>query len=83
MRVNILFMLLPHRFVPESPRWLMAEGRFQEALKIMKAGAKTNGNTLPSDGEILEMMEAIHQEVRSISSCTYAHDHYKKCRQFA
>lgn len=41
----------------------MAEGRFQEALKIMKDGAKTNGNTLPSDGEILEMMESIHQEV--------------------
>ena len=56
---NITFF----RFVPESPRWLMAEGRFQEALKIMKAGAKANGNTLPSDGEILEMMEAIHLQV--------------------
>ena len=47
----ILFLLF--RFVPESPRWLMAEGRFSEALKILKEGAAKNGNTLPPDEELL------------------------------
>jgi len=45
--------------IPESPRWLMAEGRFDEALQILKAGAKTNNNSLPPDEEIMEMMKSI------------------------
>lgn len=49
-------------FVPESPRWLLAEGRFEEALKILKSGAKVNDRTLPSDEELLEMMRKINEE---------------------
>ena len=41
----------------------MAEGRFEEALKILKNGAKVNDRSMPSDEELLEMMKAIKEDV--------------------
>lgn len=35
------------RFLPESPRWLLSKGRFEEALKILDTLAKVNGKTVP------------------------------------
>ncbi|XP_047494622.1 organic cation transporter protein-like isoform X2 [Penaeus chinensis] len=43
-------------FLPESPRWLASKGRTQEALKIMKSIAKTNGKILPSDEHMLALI---------------------------
>ncbi len=45
----------------------MAEGRFEEAIKILKSGAKCNDRTLPSDDELLEMMQAIKEDVSILS----------------
>lgn len=39
--------------LPESPRWLLAKGRFDDAEKILKKMAKINGKTLPEDYMIL------------------------------
>ena len=43
----------------------MAEGRYEEALVILKQGAKANRRTLPPDAELREMMERFKSQVRS------------------
>ncbi|KAK4302719.1 hypothetical protein Pmani_025203 [Petrolisthes manimaculis] len=43
-------------WLPESPRWLITQTRFQEALKVLKWTAKVNNKTLPPDNVILDAM---------------------------
>lgn len=33
--------------MPESPRWLLAKGKFEEALKVLEIMARVNEKTLP------------------------------------
>ena len=45
----------------------MAEGRFDEALHILKNGAKTNKKQLPPDDELMDMLKAISADVSSFN----------------
>jgi hypothetical protein len=47
--VNIIVCFLVLRVLPESPRWLLARGRFEEAEKILKKMARVNGKSLPAN----------------------------------
>jgi hypothetical protein len=34
-------------FLPESPRWLLLNGRIEDAQKVLESAIKTNGGTWP------------------------------------
>lgn len=38
--------------MPESPRWLLAKGKLEEALKVLEVMARVNNKTLPSSFRI-------------------------------
>lgn len=43
-----LFYFLYLFVMPESPRWLLAKGKFEEALNILEVMAKINKKNLPN-----------------------------------
>ncbi|XP_068158072.1 LOW QUALITY PROTEIN: organic cation transporter protein [Drosophila tropicalis] len=44
-----LIMLIIWFWLPESPRWLLAQGRLDELCKLIERAAKMNGTTLPNN----------------------------------
>lgn len=58
--VSITTMLCIY-FMPESPRWLCAQNRSEEAMTIINAAALSNGFTMPRYRLVYE--EEVHAKV--------------------
>ncbi|XP_076034208.1 solute carrier family 22 member 7-like [Oratosquilla oratoria] len=46
--------------LPESPRWLILQGRYEDTMKMLKNIARWNKRTLPSDKKLLKMIKSIN-----------------------
>lgn len=47
--IYAVLLLSLYWFMPESPRWLITQGRVQEAKEVLEKVAEANGKTLPSN----------------------------------
>lgn len=52
-------------FLPESPRWLLAKGRFEEASKILETLARVNKKELPSTFKQQLKRKIMHKRTKS------------------
>ena len=68
---SILFLVLVIPFISESPRWYLVRGKMNEAMKIMRTIAKSNGNHLP-DGVILALDDEANDASNVNQSCKEA-----------
>nr|XP_053634384.1 organic cation transporter protein-like [Cherax quadricarinatus] len=61
--VPALYTIIYFWLLPESPRWLIDQGRYQEAFKVISWVAKVNRKPLPADQVVLAAMENIYHQV--------------------
>ncbi|XP_042868981.1 organic cation transporter protein-like [Penaeus japonicus] len=59
LTVPALYTISYFWLLPESPRWLLAKGRYADTLGVFKWLAKINGKTLPSDEVLLQTLKNI------------------------
>lgn len=57
-----IVLIIVYFFLPESPRWLLANGKVEEAKVILEKAAKRNGRTWPKDFHLVSTSKA-HLEV--------------------
>ncbi|KFM67684.1 Organic cation transporter protein, partial [Stegodyphus mimosarum] len=57
MSVPILPLVFFYKFIPESPRWLLIQGKVKQLEKILIEGAKLNGQELKYQIKDLKMLK--------------------------
>ncbi|XP_035223447.1 organic cation transporter 1-like isoform X2 [Stegodyphus dumicola] len=55
------FLLLCWRFIPESPRWSISRGKYDEAVTVMKLIAEKNGRTVDPN-TLLAKLQALDKK---------------------
>ena len=60
LRDKVLSYLI-FRFLPESARWLISQGRKEEALKELQRAARLNGTTVPED--LLDKVSCVNNAI--------------------
>lgn len=63
---GVIYMLLFAKAIPESPRWLLAEGRIMEAEEILDKMAKKNGGSF--DKQYLNVNNMKHSNSSSLEN---------------
>lgn len=58
LAVPFLLLLPSYWLLPETPRWLVAKGRFEKAYSVLATAARWNGRQLPEKESVLALMAA-------------------------
>lgn len=81
-----LFTSLPFTFyflylfiMPESPRWLLAQGKLEEALNILEVMARVNGNKLP-DSFRMKLHERVEEDKLRVKENVKSLNSFDLCR---
>ena len=66
---QVAFVYLCYKYIPESPRWLLINGRFTAAEAIIKRGAYLNGHQAPveTNGDVVAADDANDANVKLTS----------------
>ncbi|KAI1305343.1 Organic cation transporter 1 [Halotydeus destructor] len=64
--VLVLPMFLYWNIIPESPRWLLSVGRYEEAYDVMAKIARVNGKPVPA--QLMEQLRMVGQTEKTQSS---------------
>ncbi|CAN0916903.1 Organic cation/carnitine transporter 4 [Linum grandiflorum] len=56
---SVAYLVVALPFISESPRWYLVRGRVEEAMKVMRAIAQSNGNDIPND-----VILTIHEDTK-------------------
>lgn len=77
--VPFIFYFLYLFIMPESPRWLLAQGKFEDALNILEIMAKYNGNKLP-DSFRMKLHERVEADKIRVKEKTKSFNSIDLCR---
>ncbi|XP_053640597.2 organic cation transporter protein isoform X2 [Cherax quadricarinatus] len=58
----ILLTLIPTYFIDESPRWLIVNGHYDKALKVLEKASRWNKVSLPPEEDLRALMRNIQEE---------------------
>lgn len=64
VRIPFFLVVIFYWTMPESVRWLMSKGKREEAVKVLKRIAETNGKRFEKDMEEIVLLSQDYHEVR-------------------
>lgn len=65
--------------MPESPRWLLAQGKFEDALNILEVMARVNGKKLPNSFR-MKLHERVEADKIRVKETTKSLNSFDLCR---
>ena len=71
--VPFLFYFLYILVMPESPRWLLAKGKLEDALKVLETMARVNGKQFPESFHS-KLEERVRQEKQRVKKKKKEHN---------